>query len=160
MESFSFGSVSGSTFAFYFFLLFALFIGFAIYRLLLEPRVKRIFWPSTDTTPGLQAAAIGSGIALLIFLGIYFSSLDGFYRLEIQENGQEIHLEYILPRRTLILRQSEIAEVRREASYKSRWQLVLYTPAGVQFTSARADYASTRKAWERLSAQVKMPKIE
>jgi len=38
MENFSFGSASGSTFAFYFFLLLALFIGFAIYRLLVETR--------------------------------------------------------------------------------------------------------------------------
>jgi hypothetical protein len=151
MESFSFGSASGSTFAFYFFLVFALLIGSAIYRLLLSSRLNKIFRPSM---PRLQALAIGTSIALMVFLGIYFSSLDGFYRLEIRENGQEIRLGYILPKRTLTLRRSTIAEVRRVPSYKGRWQLILYTPTGAQFTSARADYASTRKAWEYLNTRL------
>ena len=150
MESFSFGSIQGSTFAFYFFLLFALLIGFAIYRLLLHPRLIQIF---RSSTPKLAALAIGAGIAVLVFLGVYFSSLDGFYGLEIRENGQEIRLDYILPKRTLTLRRSKIAEVRRVPSFKGRWQLILYTPTGEQFTSARADYASTRTAWEHLNAQ-------
>ena len=148
MESFSFGSASGSTFAFYFFLLLALFIGFAIYRLLLEPRLNRML-PSS--MPKLQAFAIGAGAALLVFLGIYFSSLDGFYRLDVGKNGQEICLDYILPKRALILRQSEITEVRRVPGYKGRWQLVLYTPTGAQFTSARANYADAREAWQFLN---------
>ena len=104
--------------------------------------------------------AIGVGTALLIFLGIYFSSLNGFYGLDVAENGQEVRLNYILPRHTLTLKRSSIAEVRRVPGYKGRWQLVLYTPAGAQFASARADYASTRKAWEYLTAKFDLPKGE
>jgi hypothetical protein len=151
MESFSFGSVSGSTFAFYFFMLIAGFIGIAIYRLLLEPRLNKMFYPSMSRP---LALSIGTGVALLVFLGIYFSSLDGFYRLEIEEAGQDVRLEYILPRRTLNLKRSMIAEARRVPAYKTRWQLILYTPTGAEYTSARSDYASTRKAWEYLSNQL------
>jgi putative copper export protein len=157
MESFSFGSTSGSTFAFYFFLLLALFVGFAIYRLLLEPRLNKMLRPSM---PRVKALLIGAAIALLVFLGIYFSSLDGFYQLNIRANGEEIRLGYILPKRTLTLRRSEIAEVRRVPSYKGRWQLILYTGTGAQFTSAHADYASTRKAWEYLRSQLELPEHE
>ena len=59
MENFSFGSTSGSAFAFYFFLLLALFIGFAIYRLLQEPRLKKMLRPSM---PRWQGLAIGAGV--------------------------------------------------------------------------------------------------
>ena len=148
MGSFSFGSVPGSTFAFYFFLLIALFMGFAIYRLLVEPRLAKI---TQQAIPRLLALAIGAGFALLVFLGIYLSSLDGFYRMEI---GQQVRLDYILPRRTIFLNRGEIAEVRRVPSYKGRWRLVLYTPSGAQFTSAQADYASTRKAFAYMETQL------
>jgi hypothetical protein len=151
MESFTFGSASGTTFAFYFFLSIAVFIGIAIYRLLLEPRLNKWFHPSMSR---LQAGMIGASIALMVFLGIYFCALDGFYHLEIAENGQEIRLGYILPKRTLSLQRSMIAEVRRVPAYKGRWQLILYTPAGAEFTSARADYASTRTAWEFMNTQL------
>ena len=151
MQSFAFGSVSGSTFAFYFFLLLALFTGFAICRILLEPRFQKILGKSI---PRWQALAMGSGIAQLVIAGVYFSSLNGFYRLEIDETGQEIHLQYILPARILILRRSAIAESRRFPSHKNLWQLVLYTPSGAQYSSARTDYASARKAWEYLNAHL------
>jgi hypothetical protein len=38
-------------------------------------------------------------------------------------------------------------------SFKGRWQLIIFTPAGAEFTSARADYASTRMAWEYVNTQ-------
>jgi hypothetical protein len=63
-------------------------------------------------------------------------------------------LEYILPKRNLTLKRSIIAEVRRIPSYKRLWQLVLYTPTGAEFTSARSGYASTREACGALSAQL------
>ena len=155
MENFSFGSTSGSVFAFYFFLLLALFIGFGVYRLLQEPRLKRLLRPSM---PRWQGVVIGAGVAIVVFLGIYFSALDGFYRLEVQQNGEEIRLDYILPQRTLIFKRSDIAEARRLPSYKSLWQLVLYTPSGAQFTSARGGYADVRKAWDYLNAHLDSPK--
>lgn len=149
MRSFSFGSVSGTTFAFCFFLLIALFVGVAICRLLQDPRLNRVFRPPVSR---FAAWGIGVGAALTVFLGVYFSSLDGFYHLEIDQSGQEVHLEYILPNRTLKLSRSMIAEVRRVPVYKNRWQLELYTPTGERFASARADYASTRQAWEYLNS--------
>jgi hypothetical protein len=104
---------------------------------------------------------MGAGATLMVFLGVYFSALDGFYGLDIAIDGQELRLNYILPRRTLTLKTNEIAEVRRVPAYKGRWQLILYTPNGAQFASSRADYASTRAAWEYLSTQVKsQPKPE
>lgn len=38
-------------------------------------------------------------------------------------------------------------------SFKGRRQLIIYTPAGAEFTSAHADYASTRMAWEYVNTQ-------
>jgi hypothetical protein len=157
MVSFSFGSVSGSTFAFYFFLVISFFLGGAIYRLLQEPRLGG----TRGTARRRLSLAIGAGVGGLVFLGIYFNSLGGFYRLDVLQGGEQIHLAYILPSRTITLSQRDIAEIRRVPSFKSRWQLVLYTPAGAQFTSAHANYPDALKAWAYLTAHLNTtPKAE
>jgi hypothetical protein len=126
----------------------ALLIGFAFYTLLLHPRVRGILWASISR---LQALTIGAGIFILVFLSVYFGSLDGFYQMDVRKNGEEILLGYILPRRTLILTRKEIAEVKRVPSFKGRRQLVLYSSSGTPFASARAAYPEVRRAFERVN---------
>jgi hypothetical protein len=155
MESFTFGSASGSTLAFYFFLAIGLFIGFAVYWLLAHPGARKERYRNWPAASRPTAAAIGAGVALLVILGIYFTSLDGFYKLELQ--GDKIQLAYILPRRAEVFRRDQIAEVRRAPSYKGLWRLELYTPSGRRIESAQGNYATVRKAWERVSIFLKPP---
>jgi hypothetical protein len=59
---------------------------------------------------------IGVSVGMSIFLWIYFTSINGFYRLEV--NGDTIRLHYALPSRTYTLH-DEIARI--ESAYASRW---------------------------------------
>ena len=144
-EIFTFSSVSGSTFAFFFFLCFALLIGLAVYALFRHPAAEAF----GGTAAGRRAALLaGAGVALLIFLGVYFGSLGGFYRLEVQ--GDEFRLVYILPRRIRILPRADIGAVTAEPTYKALWRLAIRTRSGDEFTSARSDQGRVRAAQERL----------
>lgn len=148
-----FGSVSGSTFAFYLFLGISAVVAVGTYTLLSSPKL-RAMWP-LERTPATRIAmlAIASLFGLLIFLGVYFSSLEGFYVLESRDD--EIRLQYILPRRVISLPVNQVSEARREPSFKGRWRLTLYTPGGRQFVSANASYASVKQAWDCL--EVRLP---
>jgi hypothetical protein len=150
-QSYSFGSASGTTLAFYFFLCLAVFIGVAIYTLCTNPMVCRF-----GGAPTRRATAIGVGLvaSLTVFLGIYFSSLDGFYRMNIQ--GEEVRLIYILPERVRVLQRREIAGVTERPAYKTLWQLVIRTQSGKVFTSARSDFSRVRMARQRLASEVRL----
>ena len=155
METFTFGSASGITFAFYFFLLIGLLIGVAVYWLLGHPESRKErfrTWPSASRP---AAALMGAGVALLVILGVYFSILAGFHRLEVRDD--ELRVVYILPQRTEVFRRAEIAEVRRMPGYRGMWRLELYTPAGRRVRSAQGGYATVRKACERVNAFLKPP---
>jgi len=148
-SAYSFGSTSGSTFAFYLFLLISIFIGVAVYALLSHPRARVFLAVPWTTASRLASPFVAFGVAALVFLAVYFSSLDGFYQL--QAGNKEVRLLYILPRRIVILRSNELSEARREQSFKGRWRLILYTPSGQRLASANASYADVKKAWECLA---------
>jgi hypothetical protein len=152
-ESFTFGSVSGTTFAFFFFLCMALFIGFAIYELLRNPAARRFGGsPATRRT----ALIAGAALALAVFLAVYFSSLNGFYRLEVRED--EFRMVFILPGRTRILQRGDIAGITSRPAYKTLWQLLLRTRSGDEFASARSDLARVRLAQQRLAPLLGAPR--
>jgi len=149
MHSFRFGSVSGATFAFYFFTAVSLFIGYAVYRLLRYAHDRKPAFRPWAVAKPWQASLTGVFVSILIFLTVYFSSLNGFYRMDLE--GDEVRLHYILPQRALVLRRAEIAEVTRAPSYKGLWRMVIYTQNGVKFESARDGYRQVRQAWIQLN---------
>jgi hypothetical protein len=155
METFTFGSASGITFAFYLFLLIGLLIGFAVYWLLAHPEARKERFRSWPAASRPVAAVIGAGVALLVILGVYFTSLAGFHRLELR--GDDLRVVYILPQRTEGFRRGQIAEVRRTSGYRGMWRLDLYTPAGRRVESAQGDYATVRQAWARVEAYLEPP---
>lgn len=155
METFTFGSASGTRLAFYFFVSIAVLVGFAVYWLLAHPDVRRERFRSWPAASRDTALTIGVAMALVVILGVYFTSLSGFQRLEL--HGNELRVFYILPRHNVVFRRDQIAAVRRTKSYQGRWCLNLYTTAGHRLESARADEATVRRAWERLNAFLQPP---
>ncbi|MGH9817974.1 MAG: hypothetical protein ACRD6I_18060 [Candidatus Acidiferrales bacterium] len=151
-QSFVFGSVSGSVFAFWFFGAMSLFAGFAVYELSSNVRYRRAAFRRFGVLPRWQGLIFGGSLTLLVAAALYLSMLDGFYGLAVR--GDEIRLNYILPSRTLALQRAEIAEVRTEPSYRSRWRLRLYTPTGGEFVSARGSFAEVRAAGKFLTAHI------
>jgi hypothetical protein len=156
MQTFEFGSVSGSTFAFYCFLLLTAGIGWAVYHLLIHASARRWQFRTFGEARRLPAAGFGALLTAVLFATVYFSMLDGFYRMEV--GGNELRLGYILPKRTLVLRRAEVSESVRRPSYKGRWVLVLYEKHGQNFESTPAGYVEVLKAWQHLNAYLQAPK--
>ena len=137
-SDYSFGSVSGSVFAFYLFLAISALIGISTYALLAHPKLRRVWFREWTGTTRLASMTVAALLGLMVLLSVYFSSLAGFYRLE--STGRDIRL---------------ISEVRREPAFRGRWRLDLYTPTGAQFTSANASYAEVKNAGECLELRLR-----
>lgn len=151
-QSFVFGSVSGSTFAAWFFGAMSLFVGYAVFELTSNTRWRRERFRSIGVLPRWQGFLLGALLTVLVAATIYLTALGGFYGLTVK--GDEIRLHYALPSRTLALRRSEVAEVRTEPRYRTRWRLHIYTPTGGEFVSAQASFAQVRAAGQFLSAYI------
>ena len=149
---YSFGSVSASTFAFWFFMAISLVISLGNYSLLANPKIRRVL--VREWTPLARLALWGFSVllGLVIFLSVYFTSLDGFYRLRVRDGG--IQAEYILPARIVAFPKGGIAEIRRKPTFKQRWRLIFYTAGGQRFESANAGYAEVKSAWDCLGVEL------
>jgi hypothetical protein len=111
------------------------------------PRLhKRLF------TARLVSLGVSAFLGLVVFLAVYFTILDGFYRMQLREGGLQV--DYVLPKRTLTFAIGSIAEARREPAFKQHWRLVLYTPSGQRFESTNASYSDVKKAWECLRLEL------
>jgi hypothetical protein len=142
----SFGSTSGSTVAFYFFLALSLFIGVAVYQVLTKlfpQKVKR-----ATSVRRLPALFVSGMLGLLVFASVYFSMIYGFYELRIQDD--KVYLTYILPRHTIMLRRSELSESIRYPAYRGRWYLTIYTQSGRPHHSAVSSYKSVLDGWQKV----------
>ncbi len=151
-QSFAFGSVSGSTFAAWFFGAVSVFIGYAVFELASNARWRRERFRSVGVLPRWQGFLLGALLMLLVASAVYMTALSGFYGLSVK--GDEVRLHYALPSRTLALRRSEVAEVRTEPQYRTRWRLHIYTPTGGEFVSAQASFAEVHAAGKFLSAYI------
>ena len=152
-NDYAFGSISGSTFAFYFFLAISLVIGIGTYTLLVHPEIRNIlFHEWSPRIARVVSLGFSAFLGLAVFLAVYFTSLDGFYRMRLREGGLQV--DYILPKRTLTFAKGSIAEAQREPTFKQRWRLVLYTPSGQRFESTNASYSDVKKAWECLRLEL------
>jgi hypothetical protein len=144
-EVFEFGSISGTIFAFYFFLCLAGFIGVAAYILCHDPRMRRIGGGILNRK---KALTVGFIVAVVVFLGVYFSSLDGFYRLDVQ--GHELRLLYLFPRRIQVVDGGDVMGFSVTPANKTLWQLKIRTRSGREFSSARSDFSRVNTARLRL----------
>jgi uncharacterized membrane protein len=148
VESFVFGSTSGSTFAFFFFLLFSGTVGYLIYALLTHPRFRRQRFRTVGRVSPRKVAILGAVVAIGIFAAIYFTSLDGFYGLEIA--GSAVRLQYILPARTRTISLDKIIDVGTIYAHKLEWRLILRTSDGSEYRSTPASLRSVNEALRRL----------
>jgi hypothetical protein len=145
-SSVSFGSASGSTFAFYFFLALSVFIGLGVYLILtrlLPQKIKQV-----GPVKPFPALLVSGMLALLIFASVYLSMIYGFYELRIQDD--EVHLTYILPRHTVVLRRSELSEGMRDPAYRGQWYLTIYTQSGRPYRSVASSYRSVLEGWQKV----------
>jgi hypothetical protein len=154
--TFDFGSVSGSTFALVFFLLICGTMGVLIYALLAHPRFRRVEARQLGKSFRSVAMLFGGGIGLALFLLVYFTSINGFYRLKV--DGEEIRLHYILPSRTYTLSRDEITELERAYGNRSSWRLRIRTRNGKHYESAQAGAREVDAAREQLEPLLRQGK--
>jgi hypothetical protein len=155
VDTFEFGSVSGSAFAFVFFLILSAAIGCMIYTLLAHPRFRRLDSRELGKAPPRAAIVIGASFALTIFLAIYFTAINGFYRLNI--DGDMIRLHYILPARTYSVRRDDIVKLERVPGNRLMWRLRLETREGVHYQSAQSQSRLVDDAKAQLLPRVGVP---
>jgi len=96
--------------------------------------------------------ALGFLCAVGIFSAVYLSSLTGFVTLEFHDG--QIVLEYILPKRTVVLPVTEVFHIQEEPAYKGRWRLVLSTEPSETYDSALASGAEVHRAGAWLSNEL------
>jgi len=145
VNSFEFGSTSGSLVACILFAGVAAVIGIAVSTTVAH--AVRRGWLQVRH-PRLAGTALGVMASVLVFASIYFSTIEGFYHLTTTPTTFE--LTYILPERKVTLPLVELSEITRVPTYKSRWKLVLYTRTGQRFESAQASYPDVLAAWTSL----------
>ena len=144
----NFGSTSGSTFAFYFFLAFSVFIGVAVYTMVTSrlPEKLRERFPVRRS----HAIFLSGMLSMLVFASVYFSMIYGFYEMRIHED--KLYLTYLLPKQTVVLPKSALSEGMRSPAYRGRWRLTVYTKSGQPYRSATSSYASVMEGWQNVQA--------
>jgi hypothetical protein len=150
VHAYALASASGLTFAFYFFLAFSAFVGLAVYVLLTQPSSRRsqLGLATVRTSIALPVALL---VWLVVFTGIYLSSLAGFHQVILDGDG--VHLEYAVPRRSLMVRYADIGDVLRRPTYRQLWHLEIYTRTGTRFQSTPGRYAEVKAAAEDLDGR-------
>ena len=155
VDGFEFGSASGSAVAFVFFLILSAAIGFMIYALLAHPRFRRSESRALGNAPPRAAMMVGVALALTIFLAIYFTAINGFYRLNV--DGDTIRLHYILPARTYSVRRDDIVKLERVPGNRGSWRLRLETREGAHYESAQSQSRLVDAARAQLLPRVGVP---
>jgi hypothetical protein len=152
--SWSFGDPTGWSVACVLFLLWSGVVGVGVYSI--SYRLLTMGCLDQEQRPSRRASVLlGTVIGLGIFSALYFTSLSGFSQLDLE--GSQLTIHYILPERTTVLAFSEVINVQEEPAYKGRWRLVLSTETSEIYESALASPADVRKAGDFLRQQMAQP---
>jgi hypothetical protein len=145
VTSYVLASASGLTFAFAFFLLLSAVIAFGIYALMTRPSVRR-----REIGLGTVRRSIATPVAFVIwvvvFSGIYFSSLAGFHTVVVSDEA--LRIEYAVPSRSVAVTYADVVEVTRQPAYKSLWRLEITTQHGRTYESAPGSSIRIKEAVE------------
>jgi hypothetical protein len=152
MNSYALASASGLTFAFYFFLAISAAIAVMIYALLTTQSARRRAL-GLPTVRKIIAAPLALLVGLVVFSGIYLSSLAGFHTVTVGDG--DIRMEYAVPHLSLAVRYDEIGDVIRQPAYRMQWRLSIYTLTGSKFESAPSSYRATKEAAEDIERRRK-----
>jgi hypothetical protein len=152
--SWSFGDPTGWSVACVLFLLWSGVVGVGVYSI--SYRFLNMGSLDQEQRPSRRTSVLlGTVMGLGIFSALYFTSLNGFSHLDL-EDGQ-LTIRYILPERTTVLAFGEVINVQEEPAYKGRWRLVLSTETSGTYESALASPADVRKAVDFLRQQMAQP---
>ncbi|MCI0348348.1 MAG: hypothetical protein L0Z53_02895 [Acidobacteriales bacterium] len=147
----NFGSTSGSTFAFYFFLAITIVMGAAVYTILTSRLPEELRQRLAVTR--LRAVFLSGLFTVLVFATVYFSMIYGFYDMRIHQD--KLYLTYILPKHTVVLAKSELSEGMRSPAYRGRWYLTVYTKSGRPYQSVASSYTSVLEGWKGVQSFLK-----
>lgn len=140
-------SASGLNFAFVFFLALSAVFSLAVFALLTRPSSRRtdFGFATVRTSIALPVALL---VWLVVFAGIYLSSLAGFHQVSLDADG--IHLAYTTPPRSVMVGYADVSDVTRRPAYRQQWYLEIYTRAGTRFQSAPGSHAAIKAAGEEI----------
>lgn len=129
----------GHLFQFLFVTLIALFIWYALYKLLSTSQARREKFKYLKTIQQKWAFFIGGCTGLLIIGYIYIDNWSYFYRIDIQENNLQLH--YYMPKRTIPISTEHIRElVTKEEWRKTKnYRLIIKTKEGKEYQSSLID---------------------
>jgi low temperature requirement protein LtrA len=148
-EAVNIASLSGTLLALGFFLALCLGITYVIYTLLTRPESRRAEFVRLGAVGGRTALAIAGCLGLAVFLLICSSLLSGFHRIE--PAGDSLHLQYLFPPRTVVIRRDEIRILERKYAYKLLWRVVVTTTRGQRYESRAASAPAIDEARLRLA---------
>jgi hypothetical protein len=119
-----------------FFLLFALTLGFVVFRLLAFPHARRAPFRAWRAWRRWRAATAGLLLAGGVFALLFVSSVGGFHR--VATRGDELLLEYSLPPREVVLPRADVRAFSIDPSFSGRARLVIEMRDGSTYRSVPA----------------------
>lgn len=150
MTSYELGNPSRATVAFVVFLVLSLGISMVVYAVLVRRAPRPSTFPDTATIQVPFAALLSTAVFALLFGGLYATTLQGFYRVELLDD--EVRLHYLFPAHTVTVSRLELNQAERIPVHEGRWHLRLHTFQGDTYQSALANDRAVLESWEGLNA--------
>lgn len=128
--------ISGHLFQFLIVTVIALFIWYAVYKLLSSPQTRKkkfLYW---KTIPKKWAFFIGGCAAVLIIEYIYIDNWSHFFLIEIYDDN--LSLQYFMPERTVTISTQQISEllVKEEWRKTTNYRMIIKTWNGEEYSSS------------------------
>ena len=126
----------GHLFQFLLIILIALFIWYALYKLLSTSHTRRAKFTNWKTIPRKWAFFIGGCIGLLIIGYVYIDNWSYFFRIDIQ--GSNLKLHYFMPKRTITISSEHITELIAKKKWRKtmNYRLIIKTEEGKEYPSS------------------------
>ncbi len=150
--------ISGHLTQFWLVTLIALFIWYALYKLLSSQKIRRNKFKSWKTMPRKWAVLISGSIGLCIIGFVYVENWTHFFQIDVQQNN--LHLHYFLPKRIVTITKGDIAELtpREKRSKTMHYRLIIKTKEGKEYTSSFIGSNLLEKNLEKIKETLMMKK--
>lgn len=131
--------ILGNLVQFFFIVFIALFIWYALYRLLSTPRFRKKKLKNWKVIPRKRAFFIAGSIGLFILGFAYIDNWSYFFQIDVQEDN--LYLQYFLPKRTVTISTGNIGELIPKEEWRKtiNYRLTIKTKEGKKYTSALID---------------------
>jgi hypothetical protein len=143
-------SPSGATVAFVVFLLLALTLSMVLYAVLVRRSARRAPFEGASAVHVPFAALLSTAVFALLFGALYFTTLGGFYQVELLDD--EVRLHYLFPAHIVTVSRLELTQAERIPAHRGRWHLRLRTQQGDTYESALANDREVLESCEGVNA--------